>query len=931
MTTISRLIVTNGLSFNNLDFDFNQPGMNLLVGINSDDVQGDESRNGAGKSTLFQLLNHHVGSTAISGQPKDSVVNWDVNADYRSHLAWQLHDTSNYHSYQYRKDSEWGSGFNLYLGGTYEQSEAGEAGVKDVSYDHSSDCQNDVLNLMNLSVDEWNLLVNLTDTQNDLNDPFFGNSKYDKLQFFQNLYNLDYGKVWEENKLQWKANTKALNELKIQISSKLEMVEQNLANVEEQLATKRGSIELEAETGLFKSLIAAKTKEIEGFTDIAEKVARYSFLQQRLVNYPDVNISERLKAVQAYLIALQQDVSQAQQLISNKKSFDDIIAELQHYPDLSNTNITELSEKSTKLGAELTQLHNANSFVQRNQQDSSSIQENSVLSERDYLTSMEAILAASIASLSLGYSSRHTLLLTSNDILQCESRMTKVYGDMVAAYGDGVAITAGSTVTKELVQTLASEVTLVNNAIAVKNHEHMALTSKGEHCPTCNQVWQDLDITTDKLAKLVAEIADLKQTLALKSEELQKNIANRDAYLAYCQLYAEYSPLEEKYKSSTLVIASAEIGLAAYIAKLQKEVSEIQESIRLESAQRDLICRLLKYSDLQLSWLKSGLTPTDSLVSQKSEVDTLITQYNRYASLAANKAAALIANPAIGSVDIAALQESVQRQTATHQAYINEQNILSELVGTYEELISDKFLNILSIKHSFKEENYIAAKETLAKLNNDYSESLQELGIVKGLLAQKVRLESQKEEISGQQGQMKELTAIGVRHAAIDYLTGPRGLLVPKLEAIFKNLNMIMNMYLSMQVKDDSSGKKLTAWFEVGEMSPQLNVYRGDAYVHPSGLSGSEKPRVKLARTLALREFVLQSKVPNILFLDEIDGPACPVNTERMWDCVAMHSQRNPNTCIWAVSHDDSIQKSDIWTRKFKIEKRDGFSTIVQI
>ena len=65
MTTISRLIVTNGLSFNNLDFDFNQPGMNLLVGINSDDVQGDESRNGAGKSTLFQLLNHHVGSRNV--------------------------------------------------------------------------------------------------------------------------------------------------------------------------------------------------------------------------------------------------------------------------------------------------------------------------------------------------------------------------------------------------------------------------------------------------------------------------------------------------------------------------------------------------------------------------------------------------------------------------------------------------------------------------------------------------------------------------------------------------------------------------------------------------------------------------------------------------------------------------------------------------
>ncbi|MCW6598769.1 AAA family ATPase [Yersinia ruckeri] len=976
MSKFSRFQVKNGMSFGDLDINLDQPGMNLIMGENLDDISGNSSRNGCGKSNIFTLLNYHLferGLDLVNARSKNAIINSEIGKDYLSQCMWQPSQFTEgfVTSYQYQRFSDWGNGAYLIKNGSWEDVENRKEGVEDISLWKSPDTQAMFSELVNMSWQEWNLLVNLTNVDDDKDDPFFTTrDKIQRMELFQSLFKMDYSAAHTEVK-------NRLTNLRRQIESDSTTIESALAVLRSQLEELESEEELKAKAQAARETVERYTVAIAQLSQKIESrqaqlllIQEYDQLKDALVQssievelFKNNDIREQYDACRTNLEATVQAMSDLRVQITEMKQYETLATRLaqaeesaKFYLEAGYT-IESIRQKITDNNAAVSQQYRYQQLLGKYSWLTDYGQDipTSASHIRQYSSDIVAELTQKLADFDTEKSqisneqSAHTFIV--NQLLPKSKKLLAELVTCTQTYNEQepnqqfVDANAQYETAKDAQYGVRLKLSEAKNSLSQSQHQMEHLSSGV--CPTCNQTLPDfedieksrmelqtvLDGHSQAIQTLEAEIAASEVNLqelkvnAQKYEQFNRAKVNLESIKRQIEeLMGEEAPklseqfLSEKEAESREVLLKghtrlAEIDkehrvMAQKISQLNSVVVDeldfilnhkqcIVTELESENAQLNSISQVLVSLQEQRSNIEPVKVRVQGLLDESHTSDslqTLLQQHSEYAEQA--------------RAYIAWAEAVLPMLDRINDSKFDDIESVRWMMEGAEDL-SDDQMSLDNMRHCLKED-----QETLS--NAEYS-----LKSRKSLEDRIRQQESQNEELAQSR---KRFTALQV----LDVMCGPNGMAYSRLERIFQEINVLMNNYMSVLIPEGmNQNKRVTTYFEMTSNGPIQTVYRGDTPI--ARLSRSEKARVKLARTLALREFSLPAKRCNILLLDELDGSSCDTNKERIWDCVRMHVDRFPSTSVWAVSHSPEMQTSAIWDRTFKVSKKQSMSILEQL
>lgn len=976
MSTFSQFQVKNGMSFGDLDLNLDQPGMNLIMGENLDDISGNSSRNGCGKSNIFTLLNYHLferGLDLVNARSKNAIINSETGKDYLSQCMWKPSKFTEgfVTSYQYQRYSDWGTGAYLVKNGTWEDFEQGKEGVEDISLWKAPDTQAMFSEMLNMSWQEWNLLVNLTNVDDDKDDPFFTTrDKIQRLELFQSLFKMDYSAAHQEVKGRMSSLRRQIDSDSTAIESALTVLRSQLEELESEEELKAKAEKARAGVDRFTAAIAQLSQKIESRQSQLQLIQEYDQLKDALVQsgievalFKNNDIRQQYETCRTNLETTVQAISDLRVQITEMKQYETMATRLaqaeesaKFYID-SGYTIESIRQKITDNNAAISkqyryqQLLGKYSWLSDYGQDiptaASHIQQ--------YSSDIVAELTQKLADFNTektGISneqSAHTFIV--NQLLP---KSKKLLGELVncqQAYAEQepnqVYIDAASQyeAAKDAQYGIRLKLSEANNALTQAQHQMEHLSSGV--CPTCNQTlpdFDDIEKSRQELQKVLDDHAEaikgLEAEIAASESNLQELKSNAQKYeqfnrakvnlesikIQIDELMGDEAPnlseqfLQEKEAESREVLLKGHTRLA----EIDKEHRVLaQKILQLNSVVADELEFILNHKQVVVADLESENGQLNSisqvLVSLQDQRTTIEPVKLRIQSL----------------LDENHTSDTLQSLLQQHSEYAEQARAYiawAEAVLPMLDRINDsKFDDIESVRWMLEgAEDLSDDQMSLDNMRQCLKEDQDTLSNAEYSLKSRKSIEDR---IRQQETQNEELVLARQRYTALqvlDVMCGPNGLAYSRLERIFQEINVLMNNYMSVLIPEGMNlNKRVTTYFEMTSNGPIQTVYRGDTPV--ARLSRSEKARVKLARTLALREFSLPAKRCNILLLDELDGSSCDTNKERIWDCVRMHVDRFPSTSVWAVSHSPEMQSSAIWDRTFKVSKKNSMSILEQL
>lgn len=209
MITIGKLHVENGLTYRNLDMDFDRPGLHLVVGQNLD-ASADES-NGSGKSNSFELLSYVLYGNCGKRIKASDVINWYSEDGYRSVLDLCAHD-SKIQIKQWRGDKAKGNDIEVIQNDTPLKSNLKETQAK-------------ISELIGLSETEFRSLCYLAQRAEH---PFLttGKASKTKRDLLSSVYGLRFDEYLKIAKDSFNEVNEKIKHLDVDLSSRLSVIQQ---------------------------------------------------------------------------------------------------------------------------------------------------------------------------------------------------------------------------------------------------------------------------------------------------------------------------------------------------------------------------------------------------------------------------------------------------------------------------------------------------------------------------------------------------------------------------------------------------------------------------------------------------------------------------------------------------------------------------------
>lgn len=961
MFTVGRLKAKNTFTFPQLDVNFDQSGMNLILGVNLDDVTGNNSRNGVGKSNLLRSMEVSLWSTASGFKRSDFMMD-SASRDNFTCLEIIPHGQPVHYCYQYQKfynsdtEEDWGSGYSIYQGGTYEDYSAGVTGVKDVSPDGSLEASYAVSALAGISLDEWRVLASLLEPDNDAMDPFFDSKRANRLELIQNMFGMNYSAILEQNQLELKALTSRQNDLSVGLTASLQVINSQLEALPP-METLEADIERISSQ---KTALEAESAEVAGkiapLANVAELIDRWNALDAvfgpikaagRDIAAELTNSSQAIEDIQRYLsetnqqrIALEKYLETVQLIEDTELSIGKLGAAY-----LTMTN-EECIRKSTELDG---QQKRADHFKKVVAQYKSFleffIQQNVAIGNTTDLQLQATAYQGYAATASMEVAGLDERIQLLNQKLDADSQLHRLVAQYDEAFAAFVAIWCYEEVDPNQIGTPGFE-EYVDGQIQANNNER----SKIKHA--IDSLTKDIDAF-----KAALESNDGGKCSScgseLNSEHIQAEIANKE--LQRASLQNQLDDLQASWDKQSPVVAAMDNLYRNFIGRFEAGTTVKAIDARMAEAKAELAtlsATRLEKNNLVTSYQSSAATFTN--LSQMAEQDYAIvleyvkgerqfdTDHTQEIATLDSAAALLRERQALESTklslcdqldqfdlsdaahELRSLKADIEQHKAAlpgHQQYVKW---ATDSLGDWREYNSAKFANISEVSSGASSKVLEELRARQSRIASELASLQMQYGDVNGRVVQRKELEAKKAEIGEQATDLERIEKMIRVKSAVSYLAGPKGLIVSKTERLFDRLNTLMNFYLGRMVQDGHGtdhGAKLTAWLMMSNTTVELEVYRGEKNVSKATLSRSEKARVKLARTLAFRELCPPSKLPNLLLLDELDGSSCEVNKARIFDAVRMHVERVPQTAVWAISHSNEVQTQRYWTKVFQVVK----------
>jgi len=144
MLELLKLESTNFLSYRNLSWKFDNPGLTLIRGIIKDD-NVDADSNGSGKSTIPEMITWGLYGQTLRDASADDVVNYNVGRDCFVSLVFKK-DSTYYRIRRYRRHKKQQN--KIYL--DTRKSVEDDVDWKDISGSLNHDTQNKILDLIGM-------------------------------------------------------------------------------------------------------------------------------------------------------------------------------------------------------------------------------------------------------------------------------------------------------------------------------------------------------------------------------------------------------------------------------------------------------------------------------------------------------------------------------------------------------------------------------------------------------------------------------------------------------------------------------------------------------------------------------------------------------------------------------------------------------------
>lgn len=974
MNKFTQFEAVNGMSFGSLNLNLDSPGMNLIMGENQDDISGNSSRNGCGKSNIFNLLNYHLferGLDLINFRSKSGIINSEAGKDYMTKCVWKpAIDSGFMTSYQYQKYQDWGTGAYLIKNGGWDDFAAKKEGVEDLSQWVSKDTQRSFQEYLNLNWMEWNLLVNLTNVDDDKDDPFFTNrDRIQRLEIFQSLFKMDYSAAHQEVKARLSTLKKQIENDSTAIESALNVLRSQLDELQDADILNQSITESRTAIDKYSLAVAQLSSKVESQEAKKALIAEFDALANALIQSGIESSKFANNSIQEEYATCRHNLETTQQAIADLRVQ---ITQMQHYESLATRLAATEEAAKYYLDSGYTVEGIRQTIADNNQVVSKQYRYQQLTSKYSWLSEYGETLQDSAtyildnsAMLMQDLNGKLTDLTTEKSALSNEqSAHTFIVNQLLPktkkllAQLDACKADFNNQASNERYADSAQQYELAkDNQYQVQlklqsaQSEYTQIQHKIEHmssgvCPTCNQTLPDFEESEKARLELQDQLQKQEEAVKAIETELQQCQVDLEALKEGVQKYSAFNAakinLDSAYQQiSELMGDEAEQVSDEFIAEKEAESRSVLENAitRLKDIEQEHRSISLKANQLasvvaeELQFI-IGHTPCNiaDLEGQNTQLNSisqsLISLNDQRANIASSKEQVQLL---LDENHTSATLQQLLQQHIDYSASARQYITWAEAVIPMLERINDsKFKDVESLRWMMDDEEGVDDRESLENIRILLQQHREVLSHAEYSLKQRLSLEAR---IKQQEEQNEELGAMRKRYKALqalEVMCGPNGLVYSRLEVIFQQINAIMNNYMTILIPEGGNiNKRVTTYFEMTDNGPIQTVYRGDAPIVK--LSRSEKARVKLARTLAFREFSLPVKQCNILLIDELDGSSCDTNKERIWECVRAHVERFPNTSVFAVSHSAEMQTSALWDRTFKVAKKDGFSTLEEV
>lgn len=984
MNRIGRFQGKNVMAFKEIDIDWDKPGLSLILGRNLDDVRGNDSRNATGKSSLFKALEAHLFNTA-AGLKQSEIVTDTVGKDMESVLEWSPAKGKSHHSYQYFKHGDWGSDVYIYSGGTSEDWEAGVEGVEDVSWDDKRDTQSAIPWLLNTSYDEWTLLSAILDVGNDDIHPFFASNRANRLELVQNLYGLNYMQVHEANKQEMKAVKQEIDSLGVSIQSQLELIQSQLDELPAENDIVVEMTVAEAEVAKLEKKERTLTSRLGNIEESRNTLRRYNQLHNELTSAQCLerdlakelsDARQGMQQTQEYVSYLAKLKSDIESLHAKQATLEDIRVKLGSL-SAQDMSLEELNAQVSTLNAEHAELNQRKQALTSLAPALASVLEHlpewttlATGEERQQaVADLSSRVKHSLNALEVeapDHDQRQAELTAELTALQTHLGQWQEYRHVVDAleakqimgWAKGFKSSAELTARQQECQQHIQDLHLGIQRMTMEAHHLRVKADEDEQslenqtCPTCNQEW--IQHKPEELAEIRAEIQanrakayDLEQAMERDKGDLSNHTSEKALLADLAQIISGsrgelfWSLGSEKADDASRSIQLYSQQIETLQAALQEVQGELARMAEREQALRPLLPHLEKIQQL------AAQHGAQLLIEQGEAVDQRLSRIaNQVADVKACQYMIGERDKVQGEIEALKLQISEQQGdawignleqlAASHANNVTNIQQFQQFIAwaehwmpAWQEMRSDRFANIEQVRQALEGLDIEQIESNLQQVTQDLGNWRNRLHTATTQHQQRSNLERRYGEIKSQSSRLTELQQMLRVKQAVQLLSGPRGLMVKRTQLLFERINLLLNQYLNVLIQDGlTKDRALEAYLEMSNNSVDLNIYRAGIAKSKRSLSASEKARVKLALTLAMREVAPPNKLTNVLLLDELDASSCETNAGRIWDCISMYLERNPNVCVWAVSHSSAVQQSGIWKNIYEVVKQDGIATL---
>jgi len=203
----------NATTFQHLKIDLGTPGLNLILGHNSEDGQS----NGSGKSNIFEIVNHILFGNTGKTIKKDSIIRWSSDSGYRGSLCVSI-GGKDLQIEQWRGVPKSGNGMRVVLAG------------EDLSSDLNT-TQTLPQQILGMTPHEWTCLCYL---MQGYAHPFLDNTRGGKSRrdLLSQIYSLRFGDYLRETKDQLKQLQNDLTESESNIQGRFEQAEEERKEID---------------------------------------------------------------------------------------------------------------------------------------------------------------------------------------------------------------------------------------------------------------------------------------------------------------------------------------------------------------------------------------------------------------------------------------------------------------------------------------------------------------------------------------------------------------------------------------------------------------------------------------------------------------------------------------------------------------------------